>query len=96
MNNTHYEVFGETIDEAHRKILADNGLYAYDLRTWDFGNGSTIEEHVVVNWEGTVVLDKPIKFPKGQDYINDAFAYFGRRQCFDLAGHDRIVALLNK
>ena len=40
-----------------REVLKRNGYYVYDLRSWDTGNGNTIEPRVVVNYEGSVITN---------------------------------------
>ena len=40
-----------------RDLLAKNGLYVLDMRSWDTGNGNSLETFVVVNYEGSVVVN---------------------------------------
>lgn len=56
------------------------GLYVYDMRHTDSGcmGGATIEDHVLVNFNATVVSPVPIKFRNGRSYytINN-YSYNG-------------------
>ena len=40
-----------------RDLLAKNGLYVLDMRSWDAGNGNSLETFAVVNYEGSVVVN---------------------------------------
>lgn len=40
-----------------REALKAQGLYVYDMRSWDEGFGCTLEPRVVVNYEGSVVTN---------------------------------------
>lgn len=40
-----------------REVLKKEGLYVYDTRTWDEGNGRTLEPFAVVNYEGSMVAN---------------------------------------
>jgi len=42
---------------AVREVLAQNGLYVLDMRSWDTGIGNSLENFVVVNYEGSVVVN---------------------------------------
>ena len=44
-------------NEAIRKLLAQNGLFVLDMRSWDEGGGNSLESFVVVNYEGSVVVN---------------------------------------
>lgn len=43
----------------------------YDIRHSDndWCDPATLERQVLVNWFGTIILDTPIEFPEGQDYL---------------------------
>lgn len=45
------------------KSLDTEGKYLYDIRhaDSDWGEPATIEDSVVVNWFGTLILDKPLE-----------------------------------
>ena len=49
-----------------------SGWYVYEIRTDDDGKGKwvTIEDHVLVNFDGTLLTKYPIKFTKGKDYFD--------------------------
>lgn len=40
-----------------RNKLKEQGLHVYDMRSWDSGAGNTLEEFVLVNYEGSVVTN---------------------------------------
>lgn len=40
-----------------RETLKKESLYVYDTRTWDEGNGRTLEPFVFVNYEGSMVAN---------------------------------------
>lgn len=42
---------------AVRELLAQNGLRVLDMRSWDTGIGNSLENFVVVNYEGSVVVN---------------------------------------
>lgn len=54
----------------HTKDL--EGKYLHDIRHSDndFCDPATIENQVTVNWFGTLILNEPFTFPKGQDYVD--------------------------
>ena len=43
--------------KAVREALKEEGLYVYDMRSWDEGLGNTLEPRVVINYEGSVVTN---------------------------------------
>ena len=45
------------------------GAYKYDIRHGDDGNFCTIENRVIVNHAGTILLKEPLDFD-GKDYID--------------------------
>lgn len=45
-------------------------MYIYDIRHDDSENPSTIEQHVQVNYWGTLISDKPINLSDGNYYDN--------------------------
>lgn len=40
-----------------REALAERGLHVLDMRSWDSGNGNSLEEWVCVNYIGSVVVN---------------------------------------
>ena len=40
-----------------RDLLAENGLHVLDMRSWDTGNGNSLETFVAVNYEGSAVVN---------------------------------------
>lgn len=62
-----------------RQALKKEGLYVYDMRSWDEGSGNTIEPKVLVNYEGSIVTnfeitDWDIDTEKGKA-INDMYGW---------------------
>lgn len=66
-----YYVVGHK-DQKEKEELLQRGLYCYDLRDSDFGNGiANIEPNVLVNRVGSIITDKSIYFPpKPNDFID--------------------------
>lgn len=48
------------------------GKFLYDIRHSDndWCDPATIEQRVIVNWFGTLILCEPITFPEGQDFLD--------------------------
>lgn len=69
--NEHYE--GEYIDMRIDRSTIPEGKYAYNCRHGDDGDWVTpvtIEKGgVMVNFAGVLIVDKPIDFPEGKNYI---------------------------
>mgnify|MGYP000598197454 CR=1 FL=1 len=69
-------IFSDKLRGATREAFEAQGLYCYDLRTWDMEYdgrlGYNIEPWVVVNNEGSIVTDTPIEeLQKQFDWIED-------------------------
>lgn len=47
------------------------GKYMYDIRhsDEDWCEPATLEPSVMVNWFGTIIVDEPIEFPDGKNYL---------------------------
>ncbi|MDO5571838.1 MAG: hypothetical protein Q4F97_10315 [Bacteroidales bacterium] len=59
-------------DKKEKEQLLKKGLYCYDLRDSDFGNGiASIEPNVLVNRVGSIITDKSIYFAPGPDDFVD-------------------------
>ena len=48
------------------------GKYLYDIRHTDndWCEPATLEHSVMVNWVGTLIMDAPIEFPDGENYLS--------------------------
>lgn len=86
-------IYGVRIGKGSKKALSKNGFYVYDLRTWDIGNGCTIENFVLVNHEGTMVTDVPIEVP-----VYDCYNYLSQNNFeeFSKDEQNRINVLIDE
>lgn len=61
---------GILYDGRVEKNSVPNGWYAYDVRHGDGGYPCTVEKDpVIVNFYGTFLTEKPIRFKSGRDFI---------------------------
>ena len=80
------------------KSTIPEGWYAYEIRTDDDGKGEwvTIEESVLVNFDGTLLTKYPIKFGKGKDYydlFNNKWGKYTWRQMSSGKKNKRLAAI---
>ena len=61
-----------------RDTLAAKGLYVWDMRSWDSGNGNSLETVVIINYEGSVVVNFEIT-----DYDYD-YEQGNKKEIFDM------------
>ena len=52
-----YCIIGWRLNDAQKEELHKRGLYTYANRSWDFGNGCTLEHRVIVNHESDVITN---------------------------------------
>lgn len=82
-----FELFGREVLFSQLRIDRDTlpkGIYAYDLRHGDDdGIPCTMEKHVVVNYYGTVLSNRPFSLPKeGYKLIGeDDYSFSGLPEC---------------
>lgn len=71
-DDTKEHYIGEYIDMRINRDTIPEGKYAYNCRhdDGDWVTPVTIEKgRILVNFAGTLIVDKPIEFPEGKDYI---------------------------
>lgn len=71
-----YCIIGWRLNDAQKEELHRRGLYTYANRSWDFGNGCTLEHRVIVNHESDVITNWPALDENNKDdFINDFWKY---------------------
>ena len=71
-----YAISGLRYRQPAKDLLLKQGIYSYDLRDWDEGEGFNIELSVLVNHFGTMFTNFPIpEIQKYHDYIENEEFY---------------------
>ena len=55
--NKHYYLTGYRLSKEQRDKIEAQGFYVYATRSWDSGNGCSLEKRVIVNHEDDVILN---------------------------------------
>lgn len=75
MKKAYYQI-GWRLTSEQRKKLRERGLYVYANRSWDEGNGCTLEHRVIVNHENDVITNFPaLDENNREDMQNDFYEY---------------------
>jgi len=71
-----YVIIGWRLNSRQKEELHKRGLYTYANRSWDMGNGCSLEHRVIVNHESDVITNfKILDENKPDDFINDFWKY---------------------
>lgn len=64
-------VRGILVEERVSRSEIPPGIHLYDIRhsDEDWCEPATIEHRVLVNWYGTLIVNRPIPFPNGINYL---------------------------
>ena len=71
-----YCQIGWRLTREQREAIKEKGFYTYANRSWDEGNGCTLEHRVIVNHENDVITNWPaLDEENREDMQNDFYEY---------------------
>lgn len=71
-----YCVIGWRLNSQQKEELRKRGLFTYANRSWDEGNGCTLEHRVIVNHESDVITNfEALDSNNREDRRNDFYKY---------------------
>ena len=71
-----YTVIGWRLTKEQKEELKKNGYHTYACRSWDEGNGCTLEHRVIVNHEADVITNfEALNDNDLEDIRNDFYEY---------------------
>ena len=80
----HYNLVGYRLSREQREECAKRGLHVYATRSWDDGNGCTLEHRVIVNHESDVITDfEALDENNREDMRNDFYEYMEEMDAID-------------
>lgn len=70
---------GWRLNSMIRILIKQKGFYVYSNRSWDEGNGCTLEHRVIVNHENDVITNWPaLDENNPEDMQNDFYEYMDK------------------
>lgn len=85
-----YLIDGDRYTSEEKQNLRNHGLFVYEMRSWDDGNGCTIEPRVLVNHEATFITNIDLKLSNNSrdlsGVIMDAYCYIEKNDFSPIDG----------
>ena len=88
----HYYEIGWRLNREQRQALKEKGLHIYATRSWDEGNGSTLEHRVIVNHETDVVCDfEALDESNPEAYANNYYEHMEQCNAIDTSEFGKMI-----
>lgn len=82
-----YVLIGWRLTQEEREKVKNMGLHIYAARSWDEGNGCTLEHRVIVNHEADVITDfEALDESNREDRKDNLFKYMNEVGAVDDGG----------
>ena len=94
----YYFLTGWRLNKEQREAIKDKGFHIYANRSWDEGDGCTLEHRVIVNHESDVITNwEALDDTNPEDYQDDFYEYMDLCEAEDDNGtiYDQIKDILN-